>query len=47
LVDKNLGNVQAGFNRIEIGEMFQTLAQGSYLLLLRGSNQQFAAKVIK
>ena len=47
LVDKNLGNVQAGFNRIEIGEMFQTLAQGTYLLLLRGSNQQFAAKVIK
>ena len=47
LVDKNLGNIQAGFNRIEIGEMFQTLSQGSYLLMLRGSNQQFAAKVIK
>ena len=47
LVSKNLGVVQEGHNRIEIGEMFQTLPCGSYLLVLKGSNQSFVAKIIK
>jgi hypothetical protein len=47
LVAKNLGNAQAGLNRIEIGGMFQDLAQGTYLFVIRTPEQTFVAKTVK
>ena len=47
LVDKNLGQSQIGLNRIGIGEMFQNLTNGTYLLVIQGTGKTFATKVIK
>ena len=47
LVVKNLGNTQAGLNRIEIGDMFQNLTQGTYLFVLTTPEQTFVAKIVK
>ncbi len=47
LANKNLGVVQKGINRIEIGEMFQSLSSGTYLFVVRNADKIFATKVIK
>lgn len=47
LVAKDLRNTQAGLNRIEIGGMFQDLAQGTYLFVIRTPEQTFVAKTVK
>ena len=47
LVNRNLGDLPAGISRIALGEMFHTLPQGTYLLVLNGNGQSFAAKVIR
>jgi hypothetical protein len=47
LFNKNLGAIQKGINRIEIGEMFQNLSSGTYLFVVRTANKTFANKVIK
>ena len=47
LTERTLGNGQSGMNRIEIGEWFQPLAQGSYILVIQGAEKSFAAKVIR
>ena len=47
LSSKHLGRSQAGLNRIEIGELFQTLAKGSYVLVIQGGRKTFAAKVVR
>ena len=46
LIERTLGNVPSGMNRIEIGEWFQSLAQGSYILVIQGGGKSFVAKVI-
>lgn len=47
LVSKDLGFAQKGLNRIEIGEMFQNLTSGTYLLVIRTAKKTFVAKIIK
>ena len=47
LVNKPLGYAQTGINRIEIGEMFQQLASGTYLFVVRNAEKRMATKVIK
>lgn len=47
LVNKPLGYAQMGINRIEIGEMFQQLASGPYLFVVRNAEKRMATKVIK
>jgi hypothetical protein len=47
LVNKPLGYAQTGINRIEIGEMFQQLASGTYLFVVRNTEKRMATKVIK
>ncbi|MBR4468247.1 MAG: T9SS type A sorting domain-containing protein [Bacteroidales bacterium] len=47
LVNKNLGDTQVGLNRIELGEMFQNLSSGSYLLVIQVAERTHVAKVIK
>ena len=47
LVNKDLGTTQAGFNRIEIGEMFQHLTNGTYLFVVRTAEKTFVAKIVK
>ena len=47
LVNKNLGQSQIGLNRIGIGEMFQSLSNGNYLLVIQTADKSFVAKVIK
>lgn len=47
LCDKNIGAIQKGINRIEIGEMFQNLSGGTYLFVVRNADKAFATKVIK
>ena len=47
LVNKNLGNVYIGLNRIEIGELFQNLTNGTYLLVIRTPEKTFVAKIVK
>ena len=47
LVNKNLGKAQTGINRIEIGEWFQYLISGTYLLVIKTSKNTFVAKVVK
>ena len=47
LVNKNLGQSQTGLNRIRIGEMFQSLSNGNYLLVIQTADKSFVAKVIK
>lgn len=46
LIERTLGNVPSGMNRIEIGEWLQSLAQGSYILVIQGGGKSFVAKVI-
>lgn len=47
LADKNLGDAQIGLNRIEIGDLFQNLTNGTYLLVIRTPEKTFVAKIIK
>lgn len=47
LVNKNLGNTQAGLNRIEIGEMFQNLSSGTYLFVIKTAEKTFVTKIVK
>ena len=47
LVNKDLGKAQAGLNRIEIGDLFQNLTNGTYLLVIRTSKNTFVAKIVK
>ena len=47
LVNKNLGIVHIGLNRIEIGEMFQNLTSGTYLFVLGTAEKSFVAKIVK
>ena len=47
LVNKNLGTSQIGLNRIEIGELFQGLSSGNYLLVFQAGGKTFDAKVVK
>lgn len=47
LVNKNLGFTQIGLNRIEIGELFQSLSSGSYLLVVQAAGRTRVAKVVK
>ena len=47
LSNKSLGWTQKGINRIEIGEMFQNLTSGTYLLVLRTPENSFVTKVVK
>ena len=47
LVNKDLGDTQVGLNRIEIGEMFQNLTSGTYLLAIRTPEKTFVAKTVK
>ena len=45
--NRSLGRLQAGFNRIAVGEMFEGLARGQYLFVIRVGNQTTVVKVIK
>lgn len=47
LSNKNLGKTQIGLNRIEIGELFQSLSSGSYLLVVQAAGRTRVAKVVK
>ena len=47
LVNKNLGNAQLGLHRIEIGDMFQNLTSGAYLIVIQSNAKTFVAKVVK
>ena len=44
---KPLGILQSGIHRIEIGEMFQSLSSGTYLLVVRNGQSAIATKVVK
>ena len=44
---KPFGRLQSGLHRIEIGEMFQHLSSGTYLLVVRNGRNEFTAKVVK
>ena len=47
LVNKPLGYAQTGISRIEIGDMFQPLASGTYLFVVRNAEKTIATKVVK
>ncbi len=47
LTNKNLGKTQIGLNRIEIGDLFQNLTSGTYLLVIRTPEIIFVTKIIK
>ncbi len=47
LVNKNLGNIRPGINRIALGELFNPLPPGIYLLVFHAADRTFVAKVIK
>ena len=47
LKNNNLGKLQAGCHRIEIGEMFQSLNSGTYLFVVGNGQKTFANKVVK
>ena len=47
LYNRNLGKTQIGLNRIEIGELFQSLSSGSYLLVVQAAGRTRVAKVVK
>ena len=47
LVDRNLGFSHVGPNRIDLGELFEPLAKGAYLLVVQEGGQTFSAKVIR
>lgn len=46
-VDKHIGVSHSGTKRIAIGELFQPLKKGVYLLMIQGGKQSFSAKVIR
>ena len=45
LVDKSLGNVQTGLNRIALGEMFASLPSGAYVLTFKTEGRTFVASI--
>lgn len=47
LTNKNLGKTQIGLNHIEIGDLFQNLTSGTYLLVIRTPEKTFVTKIIK
>ena len=47
LVNKDFGNTQAGLNRIEIGELFQNLTSGTFIILIEAEGKTAIAKVVK
>jgi hypothetical protein len=47
LVNKNLEKNQIGINRIEIGEWFQNLTSGTYIITIQTEGKTAAAKVVK
>lgn len=47
LSSKDLGKLQAGYHRIEMGEMFQSLRSGTYLFVIGNGQKTFANKVVK
>ena len=47
LSNKNLGKTQIGLNRVEVGELFQSLSSGSYLLVVQAAGRTRVAKVVK
>ena len=47
LVSKELGHTQQGLNRFPIGDMFDTLPEGTYLVTFKTGKQYWIAKVIK
>lgn len=47
LVDQRTKMLHTGINRIELGTLFQPLAQGAYLLVVQNGSQCFSAKVIR
>ncbi len=47
LSSKPLGKSQIGLNRIELGEMFQGLTNGTYLFVIRTPEKTFVAKIVK
>ena len=47
ITNKNLGETQIGLNRIEIGDLFQNLNNGTYLLVIRTPEKTFVTKIIK
>ena len=47
LTNKNLGKTQIGLNHIEIGDLFQNLTSGTFLLVIRTPEKTFVTKIIK
>lgn len=47
LVNNDLGICQIGINHIALGEMFQSLTSGNYLLVIQTSDKIAVAKVVK
>lgn len=47
LANKNLGIVQKGINRFDIGGLFSSSSSGTYLLVFKTASQTFTTKVIK
>lgn len=47
LANKNFGIGQTGINRIAIGELFQNLSSGHYLLGIQTADKTFVAKIVK
>ena len=47
LTNQNLGKAQAGLNRIDIGDLFQNLTSGTYLLVITTTKNSFVAKIVK
>ena len=47
LVNTALGSTHLGLSRIELGEIFQPISSGAYLLVIQTPGKTFTAKVIK
>lgn len=47
LIYKNIGVSQKGYNRIELGELFQPLSSGTYLLVIQTNGKAFTSKAVK
>ena len=47
LVDKNLGISHVGTNRVALGDLFEPLTKGVYLLVIQGEGRVFSSKVIR
>lgn len=46
MIEHRLGQAAKGVNRVGIGALFQSLASGTYLLVLSAENQTFVGKVV-